>query len=71
MRQIRILKTVANFMMDNLNEDVIERYAIYLASRELGESVSDEEEEKMMGRLVNSELKKRISFLKNLYVGVL
>ncbi len=58
-------------MMDNLNEDVIERYAIYLASRELGESVSDEEEEKMMGRLVNSELKKRISFLKNLYVGVL
>ena len=57
-------------MMDNLNEDVIERYAIYLASRELGESVSDEEEEKMMGRLVNSELKKRIEFLKNIYVGI-
>ena len=47
---------------------------IYLASRELGVAVSQvsEEEEKMMGRLVslNSELKKRIEFLKNLYVGI-
>ena len=58
-----------NFMTDN--DDVI-NYAIYLASRELGVAVSDEEEEKMMGRLVslNSELKKRIEFLKNIYVGV-
>ena len=57
-------------MMDNLNEDVIERYAIYLASRELGEAVSDEEEEKMMGRLVSPKLKKRIAFLKNIYMGI-
>ena len=54
------------------NDDIID-YVIYLASRELGVSVSDEEEEKMIGRLVslNSELKMRIEFLKNLYVGIL
>ncbi len=60
----------SNFVTDN--DDVID-YVIYLASRELGVSVSDEEEEKMIGRLVslNSELKMRIEFLKNLYVGIL
>ena len=59
-----------NFMTNN--DDMID-YVIYLASRELGVSVSDEEEEKMIGRLVslNSELKMRIEFLKNLYVGIL
>ena len=44
----------SNFVTDN--DDVID-YVIYLASRELRVSVSDEEEEKMIGRLVsqNSE----------------
>ena len=49
-------------MTDNLNDDVIERYVIYLASRELGVAISDnqvsEEEEKMI-RLVSQELKNR------------
>ena len=38
------------------NDDMID-YVIYLANRELGVAVSDEEEKKMMGRLVsqNSE----------------
>ena len=59
-----------NFMTNN--DDMID-YVIYLASRELGVAVSDEEEKKMIGRLVslNSELKMRIEFLKNLYVGIL
>ncbi len=56
-------------MTDKLNDDVI-NYAIYLANRELGVAVSDEEEEKMMGRLVSLKLKKRINFLKNLYVDI-
>ena len=43
-----------NFMTNN--DDMID-YVIYLANRELGVAVSDEEEKKMMGRLVsqNSE----------------
>ena len=50
------------------DDDVID-YVIYLASIELGVAVSDEEI-KMIDRLVSLKLKKRVEFLKNLYVGI-
>ena len=53
-----------------MTDDEVIEYVIYLANRELGVAVSDEEEEKMMGMLVSLKLKKRIEFLKNIYVGI-